>query len=79
MAGAEQVDLGRTDFDNAGLVEFKDRFGATRRQITYFRYSETAMKKGLVASYLPATRRIFSVLPDALSSRFGQLLYRHIG
>jgi CelD/BcsL family acetyltransferase involved in cellulose biosynthesis len=79
MAGAEQLDLGRTDIDNAGLVQFKDRFGATCRRITYLRYSETANKKGLVESYLPSTRRLFSVLPDAVSSRFGQLLYRHIG
>lgn len=78
-AGAEQLDLGRTDLDNEGLVEFKDRFGTTRRRITYLRYPETARKKGLVESYLPPTRRLFSVLPDALSSRIGQLLYRHIG
>ena len=79
MAGAEQLDLGRTDLDNTGLVDFKDRFGSTRRRITYLRYSESAWKRSLVESYLPAARRIFSVLPDALSSRFGQLLYRHIG
>jgi lipid II:glycine glycyltransferase (peptidoglycan interpeptide bridge formation enzyme) len=79
MAGAEQLDLGRTDLDNAGLVEFKDRFGAARKQITYLRYSNTAKKKSPVESYLPATRRLFSVLPDALSSTIGRLLYRHVG
>jgi len=78
-AGAEQLDLGRTDVDNAGLVEFKDRFGTIRRQITYLRYSEAASKKGLVESFLPSTRLLFSVLPDALSSRMGRMLYRHIG
>jgi len=78
-AGAEQLDFGRTDLDNAGLVEFKERFGATRRRITYLRYFEAASKKSLVESYLPSTRRLFSVLPDALSSRLGQQLYRHVG
>jgi hypothetical protein len=78
-AGAEQLDLGRTDLDNAGLVEFKDRFGTTRKRITYLRYSEIAGKRGVVELCLPATRGLFSVLPDALSSRMGQLLYRHIG
>jgi len=78
-AGAEQLDLGRTGLDNAGLVEFKDRFGATRRRITYLRYSETTKQRNLVKQYLPATRRLFSVLPDALSSRIGRLLYRHVG
>jgi len=79
MAGAEQLDLGRTDLGNAGLVEFKDRFGTTRRRVTYLRYSKAARKKSLLESCLPATRRLFSVLPDALSSGMGQLLYRHIG
>jgi hypothetical protein len=79
MAGAEQLDLGRTDLDNEGLIEFKDRFGTTRRRITYLRYPETAREKGVVESYLPATRRLFSVLPNALSSRIGRLVYRHIG
>ena len=79
MAGAEQLDLGRTGLDNAGLVEFKDRFGATRRRITYLRYSEAASERGLVDSCLPSTRHLFSVLPDAISSRMGRMLYRHIG
>jgi lipid II:glycine glycyltransferase (peptidoglycan interpeptide bridge formation enzyme) len=78
-SGAEQIDFGRTDLDNDGLIEFKDRFGATRRQLTYFRYPESAKGQGAVAAKLPAMRRLFSVLPDALSSMAGRLLYRHIG
>lgn len=79
IAGAEQLDLGRTDLDNTGLVEFKDRFGTERKRITYLRYSEPKMQKSLLRSYLPETRRLFSVLPDALSSRMGRMLYRHVG
>jgi hypothetical protein len=78
-AGAEQIDLGRTDKDNKGLLDFKDRLGATRKPLTYFRYPVTALESDMVASCLPATRGIFSLLPDALSSRMGRLLYRHIG
>ena len=78
-SGAEQIDFGRTDLDNDGLIEFKDRFGATRRQLTYFRYPESAKGQGAVAAKLPAMRRLFSVLPDALSSMAGRLLYRHLG
>jgi hypothetical protein len=33
----------------------------------------------VAASYLPGTRALFSVLPDALSSIAGRLLYRHMG
>jgi lipid II:glycine glycyltransferase (peptidoglycan interpeptide bridge formation enzyme) len=78
-AGAEQIDFGRTDLDNKGLIAFKDRFGTTRRQLTYLRYPIIEAEKSAVASYLPAARRVFSILPDALSSRAGGLLYRHIG
>lgn len=78
-AGAEQIDFGRTDLDNEGLIEFKDRLGTTRKKITYLRYTESAGGKDALRSYLPGTRRLFSVLPGALSSRMGQLLYRHIG
>src|ERR1035437_3723118 len=78
-AGAEQIDFGRTDLDNEGLIAFKDRFGTTRRRLTYLRYPGSEAEKSAVASYLPAVRHLFSVLPDALSSRAGGLLYRHIG
>jgi lipid II:glycine glycyltransferase (peptidoglycan interpeptide bridge formation enzyme) len=78
-ADAELIDFGRTDLENDGLIRFKDQFGTTRRQITYFRYRLGVRERDVAASYLPATRALFSVLPDALSSMAGQLLYRHIG
>ena len=78
-AGAEQIDFGRTDLDNGGLVEFKDRLGTTRRRVTYLRYPESKAEKSVVATYLPVARHVFSVLPDALSSQMGRVLYRHIG
>ena len=77
--GAAQIDFGRTDLDNDGLIEFKDRFGTTRRRLTYFRYPESAKGQHAVATFLPATRRLFSVLPDVLSTMAGEVLYRHIG
>jgi hypothetical protein len=79
MAGTEQIDLGRTDLENDGLIRFKDQFGTMRRPLTYFRYSDGTREKCVTAPDMPAARRLFSVLPDALSSRAGRLLYRHIG
>jgi len=78
-SGAEQIDFGRTDLENEGLTEFKDRLGASRSRLTYLRYPESEKGQDLVASYLPSMRRLFSILPDALSSRAGTLLYRHVG
>jgi Acetyltransferase (GNAT) domain len=78
-AGAVQIDFGRTDLDNHGLTVFKDRLGATRKQLTYFRYPESAKKKGVMDGALPGVRRLFSALPDALLPWAGNMVYRHIG
>jgi CelD/BcsL family acetyltransferase involved in cellulose biosynthesis len=77
--GAEEIDFGRTDMDNDGLIRFKDSLGTARRKLSYIRYPEGARQTGLAALELRATRGLFSILPDALSSRLGQVAYRHIG
>jgi lipid II:glycine glycyltransferase (peptidoglycan interpeptide bridge formation enzyme) len=77
--GAEQIDFGRTDLQNEGLVRFKDEFGAARRRLTYLRYPESATMNHPASTDMSAARRLFSVLPDVLSSRAGRLLYRHMG
>lgn len=78
-AGAELIDFGRTELENEHLTQFKDRFGTSRRGLSYFRYPERARMSNSPALDLPATRRLFSILPDALSSRLGRAAYRHIG
>jgi CelD/BcsL family acetyltransferase involved in cellulose biosynthesis len=76
--GAEQIDFGRTDVDNHGLTEFKDRLGAARRRLVYFRYPSTSKGRSLLSSYTSAPRVLFSALPSALSSTVGRMVYRHI-
>jgi hypothetical protein len=76
---SKSEDFGRTDLDQPGLIAFKDHFGATRRQITYFRYPQRSKDRGIVARYLPMMQPLFSVLPDAVSSLAGRMIYRHIG
>jgi CelD/BcsL family acetyltransferase involved in cellulose biosynthesis len=78
-AGAELIDFGRTDLDNAGLTTFKDHFGTVRRRLTYFRYPEGAKGKGVMVADVPAIRRLFSYVPQALLPWAGRLVYRHIG
>lgn len=79
MSRAEQIDFGRTDISNRGLMEFKNRLGATCRQLTYLRYPGNARKGSVVEPYLPAARRLFSVMPDVITSIAGRVAYRHIG
>jgi hypothetical protein len=77
--GAIELDFGRSDINNDGLVTFKDKFGASRKLLTYIRYPEA--KKETTASRwgLQSVRQIFSMLPDTLQPAVGNLLYRHIG
>lgn len=77
--GVERVDFGRTDMDNHGLIRFKGHFGAACQSLKYFRYAEKARERIPARTDLPAARALFSALPDVLSSRTGQLVYRHIG
>jgi lipid II:glycine glycyltransferase (peptidoglycan interpeptide bridge formation enzyme) len=77
--GAEEIDFGRTDTDNQGLVQFKDRLGSNRRRLNYLRYAERECERAVASSELPGARALCSALPDALSSRAGRLVYRHIG
>lgn len=77
--GMNEIDFGRTDTDNDGLAVFKDRLGTIRRHLNYFRYTERENEKAITLSDLPGTRALCSALPGVLSSRAGQLVYRHIG
>jgi CelD/BcsL family acetyltransferase involved in cellulose biosynthesis len=78
-AGLERFDMGRSDWSNPGLIEFKDRWGAVRSNLTYWRYSRGAAQpvRGRVA--LRAARRICARLPDRILTYAGRLLYRHVG
>lgn len=77
-AGVTQIDLGRSDLDQEGLLAFKDRLGATRRSLTYYRYP-AAEKTELTTNRVAPIRRVFGILPDILSTTAGRILYKHVG
>jgi CelD/BcsL family acetyltransferase involved in cellulose biosynthesis len=74
-----KIDFGRTDLDNEGLVRFKDRLGATRKLLTYYRYNRGKEQKAVSRWRSRGFLEFCSVLPDALFSTAGGVLYRHIG
>jgi hypothetical protein len=77
-SGIDKIDFGRSDMDNPGLMTFKDRFGTTKKLLTYFRYPQK--KNWKPASWsLQAVRQMFALLPDAVLPTVGQLVYRHMG
>jgi lipid II:glycine glycyltransferase (peptidoglycan interpeptide bridge formation enzyme) len=78
-SGVQEIDFGRSDLDNHGLITFKDRFGTTRKLITYLRYPQAATLKTTSRWGSQTIRQIFSIVPDALLPTVGRVLYRHIG
>jgi CelD/BcsL family acetyltransferase involved in cellulose biosynthesis len=78
VEGAEQIDFGRTDFDNEGLIEFKDRLGTIRTKLTYLRYPKSEGASWLQSPHLAKAKALFAALPDAVVQSMGSLVYRHV-
>lgn len=77
--GFEEFDMGRSDWDQAGLVRFKDRWGAARSTLTYWRHGAVAAKHVNSFSKSPFARQIFDHAPSGFLSTTGTILYRHVG
>jgi CelD/BcsL family acetyltransferase involved in cellulose biosynthesis len=77
--GAECLDFGRSEMNNEGLIAFKDKYGTTKRTLTYYRYPQIKKKESHALGDSKLAGRIFSVLPDGVLSAAGKILYRHIG
>jgi CelD/BcsL family acetyltransferase involved in cellulose biosynthesis len=76
--GAEELDMGRSDWNNTGLITFKSRWGATLSSLSYLGYPESARAAwgfGWRAGVAP----LLSRAPMALQPTMGRLLYRHLG
>jgi lipid II:glycine glycyltransferase (peptidoglycan interpeptide bridge formation enzyme) len=77
--GLTQLDLGRSDCDNQGLVEFKDRWGATRSTLIYLRYPQVKARYAARLLRSGIAARVFDLAPDSFLTAAGRILYRHIG
>ncbi len=77
--GAEVIDFGRSDLDQPSLITFKDKFGASKRLLTYCRYANLQVKKGVSPLNWRGVRHVFSILPNMALAAGGRLLYRHMG
>jgi len=77
--GAQALDMGRSDVEQANLVTFKERWGSSRDVLTYYRHppvrsDHTARTWGeQVVGYALAR------LPDSLLTAVGGMLYQHMG
>jgi hypothetical protein len=77
-------DLGRSDCRNTGLTTFKDRWGAKRSVLTYFRFLNSAQSKGAFVApgadwKEQAAKKILPHLPDRIIGAAASLMCRHVG
>jgi hypothetical protein len=82
--GAREFDLGRSDTRHEGLISFKERLGAQRKELVYYR---DAMTKSSYNGDRPTTSycqqlasRVFlPIVPTCLFIFAGRVMYRHVG
>jgi CelD/BcsL family acetyltransferase involved in cellulose biosynthesis len=79
-AGCAWFDLGRTDLDDHGLITFKDRWGATRMPLNYWRFSHEGRASSSARDWMTqygvrTARRV----PARVCALAGRVLYRHLG
>jgi len=82
--GLHSLDLGRSEWDNTGLITFKDRWGARRSMLNYIRLlSPEHHSRDFVSDRgdwkQRAAKRFVPYLPDFMLRSAGDLLYRHLG
>ena len=76
--GINTFDLGRSDYEGTGLVEFKDRWGSQRAELKYWRLPSESVSSGDDWK-LRVAGPIFARMPNLLLATSGRILYRHIG
>jgi len=76
--GFTRMDLGRSNLDSAGLIKFKENWGAQRRTLQYFQAGAlTGFELGPAARFL--RRLVCPVAPQWSLIALGNMLYRHLG
>lgn len=78
-SGAEVIDLGRSDWDQTGLITFKNRLGAVCSALKYHRYSLAKGQNRSGHGNPPGLGLLFPVLPNAVLCAAGEVLYKHMG
>lgn len=77
--GMEEIDLGRSDLDNPGLITFKDRWGTSREPLVYARFPRQRRAANPDGVLFRMAGFVFSRCPTSLLAAAGNLLYPHVG
>lgn len=77
-SGLLELDMGRTDWNNKGLLTYKDRWGGARSTLMYFRHPASKVQDRNENLSMRIAKRIVTLAPDSLLTTAGRILYRHI-
>jgi len=77
--GARELDLGRSDLNNSGLITFKEKFGAIRLNFTYKKFPGQRSTVQGESFRVHMAKKVFRHLPERALVIAGKLLYPHIG
>jgi CelD/BcsL family acetyltransferase involved in cellulose biosynthesis len=73
-----ELDMGRTDWNNTGLLAYKDRWGCARSLLTYQRYPVMSSAQTAGIS-IQVPKPVYSLTPKSVLSTAGRFVYRHLG
>lgn len=79
QSGLGEFDLGRSEVDNAGLIAYKNHWGATRSRLRYVRFPKPGPHGSTKGALMRAAKHVFRTMPGGLMTTAGRVLYRHIG
>ena len=78
-AGMEELDFGRSDAENRGLIRFKERWGAYSVPLTLWRRPADTASLFLGPLKASFAKAACEGVPSKMLVLVGRLLYRHIG
>jgi hypothetical protein len=78
-AGMEELDLGRSDLDNPGLITFKERWSAASATLTTWRAPAVIASPSFEHLKVRLAKKVCAWLPERVLTLAGRFLYRHIG
>ena len=79
LNGARKFDMGRTEAENAGLLEFKNHWVRQPERLVYWRFPDCHPLDSFEGWKLKMAKRVFSCMPNRILKITGKLAYRHIG
>ena len=77
--GMEELDFGRSDSGDDGLMVYKERWGAVRSETGYFQSYPPRPSRHRLFGTLRGKLSMPTFIPQAVFAAAGRMLYRHFG